>query len=406
MTMTYDRALSRPVSFSVCLIAAAVMAACGGGTGSEEPAVATADSSSIVAGQSFDAPVADDGDEFASIAVSDADRLAEAVEFDPDEAAPSDPDPMRRAEALKTGYLDNVAVLVNKTLIPAPAKGIAVELVKPTTDLPAPSDVGAFRTGCNFSHMAFDDPIVFPNQPGRSHLHTFFGNTGTNAYTTAKSIANSGNSTCRGGTANRTAYWVPSMIDTTNGSPIKPQQSAFYYKTGYKGVKPRDVRPLPQGLRMIAGDPKNATPSGPFSFNCKASESSTPAIKEMPNCAAGEELWQTITFPQCWDGVNLDSPDHKSHMAYAKNGCPATHPVALPEITFRVIYLVPETNATRRWRLSSDTYDRRLPAGYSSHGDWFNGWKPEVNNAWTKFCNQASMDCHSHLLGDGRKITF
>ena len=21
-------------------------------------------------------------------------------------------------------------------------------------------------------------------------------------------------------------------------------------------------------------------------------------------------------FPQCWDGVNLDAPDHKSHMAY------------------------------------------------------------------------------------------
>jgi hypothetical protein len=37
------------------------------------------------------------------------------------------------------------------------------------------------RTACQFSHMAFDDPIVYPGQPGKSHLHVFFGNTGTNA---------------------------------------------------------------------------------------------------------------------------------------------------------------------------------------------------------------------------------
>jgi len=25
-------------------------------------------------------------------------------------------------------------------------------------------------------------------------------------------------------------------------------------------------------------------------------------------------------FPTCWDGVNVDSPDHKSHVAYPVNG--------------------------------------------------------------------------------------
>ena len=37
--------------------------------------------------------------------------------------------------------------------------------------------------------MAFDDPIVYPREPGKSHLHTFFGNTGANAFSTAASIA-------------------------------------------------------------------------------------------------------------------------------------------------------------------------------------------------------------------------
>ena len=39
-------------------------------------------------------------------------------------------------------------------------------------------------------------------------------------------------------------------------------------------------------------------------------------------------------FPSCWDGKNLDSPDHKSHMSYPNGAfndgtCPPSHPVHL-----------------------------------------------------------------------------
>src|SRR5262245_53339915 len=89
-----------------------------------------------------------------------------------------------------------------------------------TSERPGASDgVGAFRTVCDFSHMNYDDPIVFPGQPGKAHLHAHFGNTLTDADTTAENLRNSGNSTCRGGTANRTAYWVPAVIDR-NGKPV------------------------------------------------------------------------------------------------------------------------------------------------------------------------------------------
>jgi len=67
-------------------------------------------------------------------------------------------------------------------------------------------NVAAFRTSCGFSHMAPDDPIVAPNLPRRSHLHTFFGNTGVDAFSNDDSIDNEGNSTCSGGIANRTGY--------------------------------------------------------------------------------------------------------------------------------------------------------------------------------------------------------
>lgn len=51
------------------------------------------------------------------------------------------------------------------------------------------------------------------------------------------------------------------------------------------------------------------------------------------NCPNG--MRAQVNFPSCWDGVNLDSPDHKSHMAFASGGpngggdCPASHPVHL-----------------------------------------------------------------------------
>ena len=55
-----------------------------------------------------------------------------------------------------------IVTLKNRMLSPA-------ELANPSMQ-PSPTNVGAFREPCNFSHMAFDDPIVFPGQPGRSQL--------------------------------------------------------------------------------------------------------------------------------------------------------------------------------------------------------------------------------------------
>lgn len=294
---------------------------------------------------------------------------------------------------------------IDRTKIPARATGYSVERIQPTTDTPRASDgTGAFRTMCGFSHMNFDDPLVYPAQPGAAHLHVFFGNTGVDANSNESSIATSGNSTCRGGIANRTGYWVPAMIDTRDGTPIKPLDSHFYYKTGYNGIPPSQVQPLPLGLRMIAGDAKSSGPQTRSArFKCITADKLVGS--SIQNCPVGDELWQEIFFPQCWDGKNLDSPDHKSHMAYPSGGrCPSTHPVAVPEITFNIRYLVTEANAPTRWRLSSDMYPATQPGGYSSHGDWLNGWQQSIMDTFVRRCDQPAVDCASHMLGDGRMI--
>ena len=295
------------------------------------------------------------------------------------------------------------------------AKGSAGNLydrLQYTGELGTPSDIGQFRIPCGYSHMAFDDPIVYPGRPGAAHLHTFFGNTGTNASSTEQSIRDTGSSTCLGGTINRTAYWVPSMIDTATGKPIVPDFAVFYYKQGYTLTPSSAIKPMPAGLRMIAGDPTSSKPGSPGTrFKCIAgpNNSNDQYGSAIPNCDVGALLYQEVFFPQCWDGRNLDSPDHKSHMSYVVQvsggyACPSTHPVALPQVTFNIAYTVQTPGAARAWRLASDTYDTSLPGGYSSHGDWFNGWKKDVSDRWNADCVQTSKDCHAHLLGDGQMM--
>lgn len=271
--------------------------------------------------------------------------------------------------------------------------------IRRTNEMPvrAGDGVGAFRTRCRAARWLADDPIVAPNRPGGSHLHMFWGNAGVDAHSTAASIASTGNGTCRGGIINRSGYWVPALVNTTTGEAVAPHTIDVYYKTGYRGVRPRDIRPLPTGLRMVAG---NAMASGPQSdianWACATAGRATAAIPTNAQCPSGQ-LIMNITFPQCWNGRDLDSLDHKSHLVYATpgRGCPAGT-IALPEVSYHVTYHV--VGSTDNLRLSSDMYTNGA-GGYSIHGDWFNGWDPAIQDAWVKGCLQTAMDCHSHLLG-------
>lgn len=67
---------------------------------------------------------------------------------------------------------------------------------------------------------------------------------------------------------------------------------------------------------------------------CDSGDSSTFPTKM---CTGG--IRATIIFPTCWDGKNLDSPDHQAHMAYspgsgalAGSACPSSHPIRVPQV--------------------------------------------------------------------------
>ena len=276
-------------------------------------------------------------------------------------------------------------------------------------DIPPVGDGdGQFRIDCTVSHMSNDDPLIYPNQQGAAHHHTFFGNTSINFKSNLATLSTTGNSTCRGGIANRSAYWVPSMIDTATSTPLKPYSSLWYYKTAYAIPKELITAP-PKGLRIVAGNMKatSAVTSRNIAFSCfKEGNPSAPATTYIPSCPQSWSIVTHVGFPQCWDGKNLDSPDHISHMANPiGKSCPVTHPVAIPALGLNVKYLITDPEGTKNWRLSSDNYAKNgYNSGYSSHADWVNGWDPNVIAGIVKNCLNAGKDCGNHMLGDGTVI--
>lgn len=327
--------------------------------------------------------------------------------------------PLISARCVSTTYTDNKPTTV--VVVPTPGLGrlpanpvvnVGFSEVRVNTSGGGEPEnsrdgTGNFRTRCTLSHYGFNDPIVYPGQPGRSHLHAFLGNTSTDAYTTGQNIRSKGGSTCRGGTANLSSYWIPALIDTTTNLPVNFEESNIYYKSAYKGIQPRQVNAIPTGLVMLAGDANNTTPdpwTAPYEWKCHNMPYPSNRGPSIPaSCPPGDQLELSIFFPQCHDGVNLDSPDHKSHMAYGNGqGCPASHPVALPEVSFHILWPVPADGSTRNWRLSSDTYSG--PAGYSAHADFMMGWDPAIAARWTAGCVIGAKDCGSHQLSGGWSI--
>jgi hypothetical protein len=282
--------------------------------------------------------------------------------------------------------------------------------------LPGPSDIGSFRVPCAYSHMAFDDPIIFPGKQGASHLHTFFGNRSADFASTTESLLAANASTCAGGTVNLSSYWMPAMVNTVTRRALVPTEFMVYYKKGYNGLLNAEITIPPNGLRMIGGRSATATAITDADFFTVARFSCDGGAWQntIPACAAGHQLHTSLDFPNCWDGKNLDSPDHRSHMAStqgqpARDGqaewrCPASHPVPIPQITVNTTYTVEAGADASQYRLASDMYEAGKPGGITHHADVWIAWNEDIKATFVKRCINAGFDCHAYLLGDGRTL--
>lgn len=257
---------------------------------------------------------------------------------------------------------------------------------------PAPVPAGnvrvpEFNATCEYSHSKPDDPIVFPGLAGASHMHSFFGNKSTDAFTTTDSLLANTPTTCTPAN-DLSAYWIPTLYE--NDKAVEPGEMIVYY--GSRLADPSVTVPFPQGFRMIAGSAVTQTPTpagSPGQFWCAGpgGEVGRSADGNWPRCAPTANLTHQLVFPDCWDGKNLDSPDHKSHVAFTYDGkCSGAYPVAIPNLSFVTSY--PTSGSGAGFKLASGMAS-------SIHGDFFNAWDNAALGHRVKDCINQKAKCNS-----------
>lgn len=246
-----------------------------------------------------------------------------------------------------------------------------------------------FTVDCLHSHYKSEDPIVFPGLTGASHQHEFFGDTTLDANSTVESIIGNANNTCEVG-ADRSAYWTPTALQ--DGQAIKADNNKFYYKIGK--VDPKDIIPMPVGLRMIAGNANATGPQSPQVMYLFATTSEGKHTEPHTQSTHGGNMFTInerengvrlqIQFPQCWDGKHLWLPN-SSHMAYpVGNKCPETHPKAFLQLMFNLGY----TNAK-----GGESFKFTSGQWFTGHADFINGWKPETLERLVETCVRGQRYC-------------
>jgi hypothetical protein len=331
------------------------------------------------------------------------------------------------------------------------ANGLHSVTVKGTGDA-APDVRAAFRIFCSGGPFRHEDPIVYPGLKGRSHLHEFFGNTGTNANSNYSSLRSTGMTTCGSTTPqypiDRAAYWFPCMQDGV-GNCVRPNTINLYYKefpdTSDECATPASPNYLlgtggscvnvPVSLKMIAGyntatglgGPADGN-SGVLHFECwewvsnpgvltihgPISHMKTMFSGGANACPLGAKLGIFANFPTCWDGSNLDTSDHRSHLAYplitgapvGYNKCDNAHPNMIPSIEIQFYFEIDANFVAGKWRLASDEMlaAAATDPGMTFHTDYWEAWSRTALTQINLTCWRPLNSCSEGDLGNGTAI--
>lgn len=247
-------------------------------------------------------------------------------------------------------------------------------------DNPPAAAYQEMHANCTVNHRLSDDPIVFPGIAGASHNHTFIGNPSTDANSTPQSLV--GGSTSCQDTKDASGYWFPTLLQ--NGTPVVTDQVTVYYKSGVKDY--RTVKPFPAGFKLLVGSVKTPNAAA-FQGNWQCTGYNGDEIP--PSCPPNSSLLVHLKAPSCWDGVNLDTTDHKSHMAFPVKGvCPADHPVPLPMLEIKIPYELNNGNTTGLAYSSG--------ASYSFHFDFMNGWDAARQSYLVGYCINGGRQCNGY----------
>ncbi|MFB9907211.1 DUF1996 domain-containing protein [Allokutzneria oryzae] len=208
---------------------------------------------------------------------------------------------------------------------------------------------GTFTTECGRNengHRNPDNFIVTPGvRNGAQHLHDYVGNLSTDAFSTNQSLKRAG-TTC--GNGDQSTYFWPVLrqvntrstrqrdADGNDGKILLPSS----VRLEFRGNPREEVTAMPRFLRAITGDAQAATNGGAnaiASWTCTTTREKR--TTKYPLCTTGGQVMRVLDFPSCWDGRNLDSRDHRSHLVFPDDagGCPR-RTVPVPQLRMTLTY--------------------------------------------------------------------
>jgi len=274
----------------------------------------------------------------------------------------------------------------------------AVALLAALASAPAASAASrehgaSFAVRCDFSHRASDDPIVHFGEPGAAHSHDFLGNTSTKFDSTYQSMIAAPTTCSR--PEDTAGYWIPTVSwkDQQGTHILTSNRAVFYYRAGDKDY--RTVQPFAKDLRIIADKNING---GRIRWYCGTGDDKSGSPDPPTQCSGGV-LGMKIIFPDCvakdptGGGQQLDSADHKSHMARSKPQSDGTrkcsdpsYPIPVPTLTINANFPMPTTQG--QVALSSD--EPSDPPGSTMHSDFWNTWnQAELERLVTQCINNV-----------------
>ena len=272
---------------------------------------------------------------------------------------------------------------------------------------------GTFATSCGVNENGLfnsDNIIAAPGVTnGAHHFHDYVGNQANNAFASDQDLANAETSCDDQG--DRSSYYWPVLrlqngaqeqdadkpgggIEGNAGEIVTPKQVTLTFVGN-----PRDkVTAMPRLLRIITGDAKafvNGTANANASWSCTGFEDRQLKDK-YPLCPQGSDVVRSFTFQSCWDGRNIDSANHRTHVAFADaaGACP-TGFRPIPRLVQRIVYDVDAPSLKDGGRTTPlfavDSFPEQLHKPVTDHGDFINVFDEDLMG--------EMVDC----INDGRK---
>ena len=273
---------------------------------------------------------------------------------------------------------------------------------------------GTFTTKCgtngNDNHNT-DNVIVAPGvSNGAHHLHDYVGNQSNDAFASDQELA-AAQTSCQNQGDKSSYFWpVLRLQDGTQdfdqnaagggtegnvGKILQPAQAQLKFVGNKKGK----VVAMPTALRIITGDAKafvNGNANANVNWSCTGFENKVQLHDKYPICPQGSQVVRTTNFQSCWDGQNIDSANHRTHVAFVQaDGSCANGFKAIPQLQVRLVYNVPAPKIENGQLVNPyavDSFPENLHKPVTDHNDFINFFSTRTMNKMVN-CINTGQKC-------------